>query len=169
MGTLRTISSAAVTYQSTYNNGFPQTFAIFGGPPPGTCALSNLLDSTLTANGQKSGYTISYTQVTALTAAATGCGSFFGFGNVRYGCSTTQRKSPPGNRTFWQRRIRRDPRGSVGRRRAGHRRGLRSLSGSAVNILKSHFAKGRKIILSPLFAFLAKLCSKWQPRNSSLG
>ena len=76
VGTLRTMNTAAVTYQSTYNNGFPPTFASFGGPPPGTCNLANLLDTTLTtAPNQKSGYTISYTLVTALGAAATGCGA----------------------------------------------------------------------------------------------
>jgi type IV pilus assembly protein PilA len=75
VGTLRTVNTAAVTYQSTYNNGFPQTFAIFGGAPPGNCGAANLLDTTLTTTGQKSGYTLTYTQVTALTAAATGCGA----------------------------------------------------------------------------------------------
>jgi len=75
VGTLRTINTGAVTYQSTYNNGFPQTFAIFGGAPPGSCAAANLLDTTLTTTGQKSGYTITYTQVKALTVAATGCGA----------------------------------------------------------------------------------------------
>ncbi|MGA8074098.1 MAG: prepilin-type N-terminal cleavage/methylation domain-containing protein, partial [Candidatus Acidiferrales bacterium] len=31
VGTLRTMNTAAVTYQSTYNNGFPPDFAHFGG------------------------------------------------------------------------------------------------------------------------------------------
>jgi type IV pilus assembly protein PilA len=76
VGTLRTINTAAVTYQSTYNNGFPPTFGAFGGAPPGNCNNANLLDTTLTtAPNQKSGYTISYTLVTALGAAATGCGA----------------------------------------------------------------------------------------------
>ena len=75
VGTLRTINTAAETYQSTYNNGFPSAFTVFGGPPPGTCALSNLLDTTLTTTGQKSGYTLSYTLVKALTTPATGCGT----------------------------------------------------------------------------------------------
>jgi len=61
VGTLRTMNTAAVTYQSTYNNGFPPDFAHFGGAPPGTCDLSNLLDTTLTTTGQKSGYTVTYT------------------------------------------------------------------------------------------------------------
>jgi type IV pilus assembly protein PilA len=76
VGTLRTMNTAAVTYQSTYNNGFPPTFAAFGGPLPGNCNLANLLDTTLTtAPHQKSGYTISYTLVVGLAAAATGCGA----------------------------------------------------------------------------------------------
>jgi len=75
VGTLRTINTAAVTYQSTFSNGFPQTFTIFGGAPPGNCGAANLLDTTLATTGQKSGYKLSYTQVKALTVAATGCGA----------------------------------------------------------------------------------------------
>ena len=72
VGTLRTINTA-FTYQSTFNNGFPQTFAIFGGAPPGNCGTANLLDATLSTTGQKSGYTVTYTLVKSLTAPATGC------------------------------------------------------------------------------------------------
>jgi type IV pilus assembly protein PilA len=77
VGTLRTIVTAAVTYESTYQNGFPPTQAAFGGASPGDCQNANLLDSTLATTGgaQKSGYTILYTAGgTALTAnTASGC------------------------------------------------------------------------------------------------
>jgi prepilin-type N-terminal cleavage/methylation domain-containing protein len=75
VGTLRTVNTAAVIYQSSYNNGFAPDFAHFGGAPPGTCDAANLLDSTLTGTGQKSGYTITYTGLNILKAAATGCGA----------------------------------------------------------------------------------------------
>jgi prepilin-type N-terminal cleavage/methylation domain-containing protein len=98
VGTLRTMNTAAVTYQSTYNNGFPPDFAHFGGAPPGTCDASNLLDTTLTGTGQKSGYTITYTPLGILKVAATGC--------ANAGASTYVSNAVPltlnatGNRTF---------------------------------------------------------------------
>jgi type IV pilus assembly protein PilA len=99
VGTLRTVNTAAVTYQSTYNNGFPQTFAIFGGAPPGNCGAANLLDTTLTTTGQKSGYTLTYTQVKALTAAATGCGAP---GSATYVTGAVPLSvNATGNRTFY--------------------------------------------------------------------
>jgi len=98
VGTLRTMNTAAVTYQSTYNNGFPPDFAHSGGAPPGSCDLSNLLDTTLTTTGQKSGYTVSYTGLQILKTAATGC--------ANAGASTYVSNAVPvtvnatGNRTF---------------------------------------------------------------------
>lgn len=98
VGTLRTINTAAITYASTFNNGFPQTFAIMGGAPPGNCGAANLLDTTLTTTGQKSGYTLSYTQVKSLTAAATGCGAP---GSATYVASAVPLSvNATGNRTF---------------------------------------------------------------------
>jgi type IV pilus assembly protein PilA len=78
VGTLRTMVTAAVTYESTYQNGFPASQAGFGGASPGTCNAPNLLDNTLAqANAQKSGYTINYNPGTALNVAntASGCGA----------------------------------------------------------------------------------------------
>jgi type IV pilus assembly protein PilA len=73
VGTLRTMVTAAVTYESTYQNGFPATQDVFGGAAPGNCTAANLLDGSLAVAGgaQKSGYTITYNGLTALTSTAT--------------------------------------------------------------------------------------------------
>ncbi len=52
VGTLRTINTAAVTYQSTYNNGFPQTFAHLWRPTSGN--LRTLQPARLDLDGQRS-------------------------------------------------------------------------------------------------------------------
>jgi prepilin-type N-terminal cleavage/methylation domain-containing protein len=74
VGSLRTMNSAAVTYFSTYQNGFPPSFAAFGGPLPGTCNAASLLDATLVA-GQKTGYTFTYNGLGAPVNAPAGCGA----------------------------------------------------------------------------------------------
>ena len=61
---LRTITTAAVVYNSTWNNGFPPDMGTFGGPGgnSSTCDFAQLVDPTLTtAPFQKSGYQYSYT------------------------------------------------------------------------------------------------------------
>ena len=59
----RTIVTAAVTYSSTYQNGYPSTLGTMGPPPggPATCDQADLIDPSLaTAPFQKSGYTYAY-------------------------------------------------------------------------------------------------------------
>src|ERR1700757_2721778 len=46
--TIRTINSATIVYSSTYNNGFPPTFAAMGGVGAANCNAANLLDDVLT-------------------------------------------------------------------------------------------------------------------------
>jgi len=61
---LRSITTAAVVYSSTWNNGFPPTFATFGGPGgnSSTCDFAQLVDNTLVnPPSQKSGYQYGYT------------------------------------------------------------------------------------------------------------
>jgi prepilin-type N-terminal cleavage/methylation domain-containing protein len=61
---LRTITTGAVVYNSTWNNGFPPDLATFGGPGgnSSTCDFAQLVDTTLTtAPYQKSGYQYNYT------------------------------------------------------------------------------------------------------------
>lgn len=62
-GTLRSINTAAVTYASTYNRGFPPTLAALGPPKNGSTEWSEnaagFIDDIL-ASGSKSGYRFSY-------------------------------------------------------------------------------------------------------------
>jgi len=67
---LRTITTAAVTYNSTYGNGYPATLANLGGPAGGvsTCDLSVLMDNIIAAAPhQKSGYTFAIVNPTKIT------------------------------------------------------------------------------------------------------
>src|SRR5277367_4168390 len=73
VGSLRTINTSEVTYQSTYPNvGFTCTLAQLG--PPATTAqptstTAGLIDATLSA-GVKSGYTFATTQSTSCTTVS---------------------------------------------------------------------------------------------------
>jgi len=62
---VRTITTAAVVYSTTYLNGYPPNMATLGPPGGGgqaTCDGADLIDPILTtAPFQKSGYTYSYT------------------------------------------------------------------------------------------------------------
>jgi type IV pilus assembly protein PilA len=61
VGTLRTVNTAAITYSSTYGNGFPPAFTSFGGGTPATCNNANLIDDTIAQPpNQKSGYKFVY-------------------------------------------------------------------------------------------------------------
>lgn len=72
---LRTLTSAAVIYNSTWSNGFPPTLAALGGvAPPATCDFAILIDSiTATAPHQKSGYTFAYIGQGAPVNPPVGC------------------------------------------------------------------------------------------------
>jgi len=78
VGSLRTMNTAAVTYSSTWGNGYPPTQASMGGVPPAaaTCNAAQVVDSVLAGAGAaitKSGYTITYTVGNLNAAAAVGC------------------------------------------------------------------------------------------------
>jgi type IV pilus assembly protein PilA len=74
---VRTITTAAMTYSSTYGNGFPPDLASLGGPSagPASCSQAILMDSIITtAPNQKSGFTFSYTAVgPPITVVPAGC------------------------------------------------------------------------------------------------
>jgi len=80
----RTVGTANVTYSSTYNIGFAGTLAQLG--PPGTAAASSsasdLIDSVLSGLTPpatppvKSGYSFTYTAVTAAPSSGTPNGTF---------------------------------------------------------------------------------------------
>lgn len=72
---LRTITSAAVIYDTTWGNGFPPTLVALGGvAPPATCDFAILIDSVM-ANPphQKSGYTYDYVGQGLPVNAPAGC------------------------------------------------------------------------------------------------
>ncbi|MHB8755039.1 MAG: prepilin-type N-terminal cleavage/methylation domain-containing protein [Candidatus Acidiferrales bacterium] len=71
VGSLRTLSTAAVAYSSTYDAGFPQTLSNLGPGSPATCTVADLIDSVL-AGGVKSGYTFTYNPI-GTTQTVAGC------------------------------------------------------------------------------------------------
>ena len=60
---VRTITTAAVVYHTTWGNGFPPLLSTLGGPGPlATCNQAVLIDSVLaTPPSHKSGYKYAYT------------------------------------------------------------------------------------------------------------
>lgn len=74
---LRTITSAAVIYNTSWSNGFPPTLAALGGAsPPATCDFAILIDSILaTAPHQKTGYTYDYVGQGPPVTPGGGCGA----------------------------------------------------------------------------------------------
>jgi type IV pilus assembly protein PilA len=61
LSNLRTITSASITYSSTYQNGYPPNLATLGGVGVANCTGAILLDDTLTTPPfQKSGYQLDY-------------------------------------------------------------------------------------------------------------
>src|SRR6202011_6067011 len=61
LSNLRTITTAAITYSSTYGNGYPPDLPTLGGVGLATCNGAILLDDTLTTPPyRKSGYQLNY-------------------------------------------------------------------------------------------------------------
>jgi prepilin-type N-terminal cleavage/methylation domain-containing protein len=61
LSNLRTITSAAIVYSSTYNNGLPPSLTSLGGVGAANCNGAILLDDTLTTPPfHKSGYALDY-------------------------------------------------------------------------------------------------------------
>jgi type IV pilus assembly protein PilA len=81
VGSLRTMVTAAVTYSSTYGNGYPPSLGALGGAAgttTATCDNSLLIDSVLSNSGTgntstKSGYKFAYTPGTSIGTAPAGC------------------------------------------------------------------------------------------------
>ena len=76
-GSLRTMATAAITYSSTYGDGFPADLPTLGGPVGTTqasCDHAVLIDSVLsTAPFQKSGYTFAFTGTNKFAVQPVGC------------------------------------------------------------------------------------------------
>lgn len=72
---LRTINTAAVTYASAYENGYPLSLSVMAPPPkdvPGSCRAAGLIDATL-ASGQNHGYVFIYTPGPPVKNPPPGC------------------------------------------------------------------------------------------------
>jgi len=76
VGTLRTMNTAAVSYSSTYGNGFPPSLAAMGTKTPpsanASCDESQLVDNVVTS-GTKQGYTFTYVMGNANATKPNGC------------------------------------------------------------------------------------------------
>jgi prepilin-type N-terminal cleavage/methylation domain-containing protein len=75
VGSVRTINTAAISYNSSYGNGFPSLLTEIGTTPATavSCDNAEYIDSVLTA-GTKSGYTFAMAAGgTAVAAPPTGC------------------------------------------------------------------------------------------------
>src|SRR5579864_921988 len=88
VGSVRTVNTAAITYNSTYGNGFPPSIGAIGttGSNAVSCTNAELLDSVLTGNGttsQKSGYSFNIvhgaTQVSSSSSTCSGLGYADGY------------------------------------------------------------------------------------------
>jgi len=81
VGSVRTINTAAISYNSTYGNGFPPSLASIGnnGTTSVTCTNAELIDTVLTS-GTKQGYTFVVTHGTVqVTSSASSCSAGYGY------------------------------------------------------------------------------------------
>jgi len=82
VGSIRTMNTAAITFSSTYSDGFPPTLAVLGGVGAVNCKNAELLDTVLAA-GQKSGYNFALQPgVVAVVTVPAGCTAGFTDGYV---------------------------------------------------------------------------------------
>ena len=124
VGSIRTINTAAVTFSSTYSDGFPPSIGTLGGAAGttiATCTASLLIDSTLSGNGGatdpslKSGYNFTVTKGTvAITPVPAGCTAGYSDGYVAIAYPVSV--GTTGQRSFCSDAsgvIRQDPTGTV--------------------------------------------------------
>ena len=80
VGSIRTLNTAAITYNSTYGNGFPPSLTAVGTSTGAvSCTNAQLVDSVITG-GTKSGYTFALNAGTvALTSASSSCSGGYGY------------------------------------------------------------------------------------------
>jgi type IV pilus assembly protein PilA len=73
---VRTLTTASMSYSSTWGNGFPPTLAALGGiaGAAATCDLADLMDPTIAnAPNQKSGFIFAFTAIGPPVIAPAGC------------------------------------------------------------------------------------------------
>ncbi|MGA3293061.1 MAG: prepilin-type N-terminal cleavage/methylation domain-containing protein [Candidatus Acidiferrales bacterium] len=81
VGSVRTINTAAITYNSTYGNGFPPSLTSIGTTTANavSCTNAELLDTVLTS-GTKSGYLFAWqTGSTLLNSTSSSCSGGYGY------------------------------------------------------------------------------------------
>jgi prepilin-type N-terminal cleavage/methylation domain-containing protein len=116
VGSIRTMNTAAISYNSTYGNGFPTLLTQIGttGTAAVSCNNAELIDSVLTS-GAKSGFNFAVLAGNGLGAKPTGCtaaGSTDGYGVT----AVPQTVGTTGQRSFCSDAsgvIRYDPTGSA--------------------------------------------------------
>ncbi|MGH9713714.1 MAG: type II secretion system protein [Candidatus Acidiferrales bacterium] len=102
VGSIRTINTAAASYNSIYGNGYPPTLAALGTTGSGapTCKDAELIDSVLTT-GTKSGYTLAFVHgKTKLTKADSSCTGGFGYSDGYVVTATPVTVGVTGQRAF---------------------------------------------------------------------
>lgn len=81
VGSISAINTAAVSYNTTYSNGFPPSLAAIGtsGTSSVTCTNAGLIDSVL-STGIKQGYTFVLTHgQTQVNSSSSSCAAGFGY------------------------------------------------------------------------------------------
>ena len=81
VGSVRTINTAAISYNSTYGNGFPPSLKAIGndGTTTISCTNAELVDTVLTS-GTKSGYTFILSKgSTHVNSSASSCSAGYGY------------------------------------------------------------------------------------------
>jgi type IV pilus assembly protein PilA len=100
VGSIRTMNTAAITFNSTYGDGFPPTLATLGGTGAVTCKNSELLDTVL-SSGAKSGYNFALRPgIVAVLAASVPAGCTGGFTDGYVVTATPQTVGTTGQRAF---------------------------------------------------------------------
>jgi type IV pilus assembly protein PilA len=100
VGSVRTMNTAAITFNSTYGDGFPPTLATLGGTGKVTCQNSELLDTVL-SSGAKSGYNFALRPgIVAVLAASVPAGCTAGFTDGYVVTATPQTVGTTGQRAF---------------------------------------------------------------------
>jgi type IV pilus assembly protein PilA len=102
VGSIRTMNTAAITFNSTYGDGFPPTLASIGttGAAAVGCQNAELLDSVLTT-GLKSGYSFALIAGTVVVpAASVPAGCVAGFTDGYVVTATPQTVGTTGQRAF---------------------------------------------------------------------
>jgi len=104
VGSIRTLNTAAISYNSTYGNGFPPSLAAIGnnGTTTISCTNAELVDTLLTS-GTKSGYTFILSHGLAaniLNSTSSRCSAGYGYSDGYMVTATPITVGTTGQRSF---------------------------------------------------------------------